>query len=122
MAQPGEIAVHPSLGARVTFLQTSEETRGELLRAENELSATRRTARVAQPKRSGEPAHRIRAHAGAPHGADVEAGFAIARESSADGRTAPKQLLRMALLADETKEDFCASALPAVGIRRLRRA
>src|SRR5215204_5170721 len=34
MAQPGDVKEHPSFGARVTFLETSEQTNGELLRVE----------------------------------------------------------------------------------------
>ena len=34
MAQPGDVIEHPSLGARMTFLKTSGETNGELLRVE----------------------------------------------------------------------------------------
>jgi len=34
MAQPGDVIEHPSFGARVTFLETSEQTNGELLRVE----------------------------------------------------------------------------------------
>ena len=32
MAQPGDVIEHPSLGARMTFLKTSAQTNGELLR------------------------------------------------------------------------------------------
>src|SRR5215468_9080106 len=34
MAQPGEIIEHPSFGPRIKFLQTAEQTSGELLRVE----------------------------------------------------------------------------------------
>jgi quercetin dioxygenase-like cupin family protein len=34
MARPGDVIEHPALGARVTFLETSEQTNGELLRVE----------------------------------------------------------------------------------------
>src|SRR5215207_4015840 len=34
MAQPGDVIEHPSFGARVTFLETSEQTNGDLLRVE----------------------------------------------------------------------------------------
>ncbi len=34
MAQPGDVIEHPSLGARMTFLETSGETNGDLLRVE----------------------------------------------------------------------------------------
>ena len=34
MAQPGDVIEHPSLGARMTFLKTSAQTNGELLRVE----------------------------------------------------------------------------------------
>lgn len=34
MAQPGDVIEHPSFGARMTFLETSGESNGELLRVE----------------------------------------------------------------------------------------
>ena len=34
MAQPGDVIEHPSLGVRMTFLKTSAQTNGELLRVE----------------------------------------------------------------------------------------
>jgi hypothetical protein len=34
MAQSGDVMEHPSFGAQVTFLETSEQTNGELLRVE----------------------------------------------------------------------------------------
>jgi quercetin dioxygenase-like cupin family protein len=34
MARPGDIIEHPAFGARVTFLETSEQTNGDLLRVE----------------------------------------------------------------------------------------
>jgi quercetin dioxygenase-like cupin family protein len=34
MAQPGEVIEHPSFGTRIKFLQTAEQTSGELLRVE----------------------------------------------------------------------------------------
>jgi len=34
MAQPGDVIKHPSLGARLTFLKTSGQTNGDLLRVE----------------------------------------------------------------------------------------
>jgi hypothetical protein len=34
MARPGDVREHPSFGARVNFLETSEQTNGELLRVE----------------------------------------------------------------------------------------
>src|SRR5215207_2375665 len=34
MAQPGDVIEHPSLGARLTFLETSAQTNGDLLRIE----------------------------------------------------------------------------------------
>jgi quercetin dioxygenase-like cupin family protein len=34
MAQPGDVIEHPSFGAQVTFLETSEQTNGDLLRVE----------------------------------------------------------------------------------------
>jgi quercetin dioxygenase-like cupin family protein len=34
MAQPGDVIEHPSFGARMTFLETSGETNGDLLRVE----------------------------------------------------------------------------------------
>src|SRR5215204_1118713 len=34
MAQPGDVIEHPSLGARMTFLKTSAQTNGDLLRVE----------------------------------------------------------------------------------------
>ena len=34
MAKPGDVIEHPSSGARITFLETSGETNGELLRVE----------------------------------------------------------------------------------------
>jgi quercetin dioxygenase-like cupin family protein len=34
MAQPGDVIEHPSFGARMTFLETSEQTNGDLLRIE----------------------------------------------------------------------------------------
>src|SRR5215204_1992786 len=40
MAQPGDVKEHPSFGARVTFLETSEETNGDLLRIEVLLPAS----------------------------------------------------------------------------------
>jgi quercetin dioxygenase-like cupin family protein len=34
MAQPGDVIEHPSFGARITFLETSAQTHGDLLRVE----------------------------------------------------------------------------------------
>ncbi len=34
MARPGDVIEHPAYGVRITFLQTSAETKGELLRVE----------------------------------------------------------------------------------------
>ena len=34
MAQPGDVIEHPSFGARITFLETSAQTNGDLLRVE----------------------------------------------------------------------------------------
>jgi len=34
MAQPGDVIEHPSFGARMTFLETSRQTNGDLLRVE----------------------------------------------------------------------------------------
>jgi len=87
MAQPGDVVEHPSSGARLTFLETSAQTHGDLLRVEvvlppgfsiaehvhprqeerhHVLSGTLR-ARVGGQKRDYKAGERVVGPAGVPH-------------------------------------------------------
>jgi quercetin dioxygenase-like cupin family protein len=155
MAHPGDVLEHPAFGVRMTFLQTTEETNGELLRVEVVLpprfsmaehvhprqeerhcvlSGTL-TARVGGEERQYKVGEQVIGPPNVPHAwrnasgdenlrllsehrpvlhmeLMLEAGSAIARDFEANKRSALKQLLRMAVLMDEIKDDFYFTGLP----------
>src|SRR5215217_1115633 len=127
MAQPGDVVEHPSSGARLTFLETSAQTHGDLLRVEvvlppgfsiaehvhpcqeeqhHVLSGTLR-ARVGGQKRDYEAGERVVGPPGVPHAwrnpSDQE-DLHIVSEHRPAAHT--KHMLRAAVLLDEIKEDF----------------
>ena len=61
MAQPGEVIEHPSFGTRIKFLQTAEQTSGELLRVEVTLPPGFSMPEHVQPPAGGLPTASTRA-------------------------------------------------------------
>ncbi len=154
MAHPGDVLEHPSFGVRMTFLETAEETNGELMRVEvvlppkfsmaehvhprqeerhRVLSGTL-TARVGGHEREYTVGEQVIGPPNVPHAwrnasshetlrivsehrpvlhmeLMLEAGSAIGCDFEANKKGALKQLLRMAVLMDEIKDDFYFTGL-----------
>jgi quercetin dioxygenase-like cupin family protein len=162
MAHPGDVVEAPLLGARATFLETAEQTNGELLSVEVVLppgfsvsehlhpaqeerhKVVRGTlrARVGGQQRDylegetaigppgvahawsnqsdGEDLCIVSEHRPALHmEALLEGGFTIARDLQADKKGVLKHLLRMAVLLDETSDDFYMTQWPMQALLRL---
>ena len=162
MAHPGDVVEAPLFRARATFLETAEQTNGELLRVEVVLPAGFSVSEHVHPTQ--EERHKVvrgtlRAHVGGqqrdymegetaigppgvPHAwgnpsdseqlcivsehrpalhmeALLEGGFTIARDLQADKKGALKHLLRMAMLLDEARADFCMTQLPMQALLKL---
>ena len=162
MAHPGDVVEAPLFGARATFLETAEQTGGELLRVEVVLPpgfsvsehvhpaqeerhrvvhGTLR-ARVGGQQRDYVEAETAIGPPGVPHAwanpsdsedlcivsehrpalhmeALLEGGFTIARDLQADKKGALKHLLRMAVLLDETRDDFYMTQVPVQALLSL---
>jgi len=162
MAHPGDVVEAPLLGARATFLETAEQTNGELLSVEVVLPpgfSVSEHLHPAQEKRHKVVRGTLRARVGGqqrdylegetaigPPGvahawsnqsdgedlcivsehrpalhmeALLEGGFTIARDLQADKKGVLKHLLRMAVLLDETSDDFYMTQWPMQALLRL---
>jgi quercetin dioxygenase-like cupin family protein len=154
MAHPGDVLEHQAFGVRMTFLQTAEETNGQLMRVEVVLPAKfsmaehvhprqeerhrvlsgALTARVGGQEREYKVGEQVIGPPNVPHAwrnasgdenlrllsehrpvlhmeLMLEAGSAIAHDFEANKRSALKQLLRMAVLMDQIKDDFYFTGL-----------
>jgi quercetin dioxygenase-like cupin family protein len=155
MARRGEVVENPITGEKVIFLETTEETGGELLRFEyvlpprfsipehvhprqeerHEVLSGELCGRVGGRERSYGPGDRAVGPAGVPHvwrnpGEDeevrivselrpalhlealIEAGFALAGDLRTGKRNVPKRLLRLIMLANESKHEFYLTGVP----------
>ena len=72
MAYAGQTIENPVSGEKITFIQTSADTDGELLEIELELSRRRRRPRRAHPPRAGGALRGHRGHDVLPHGPEED--------------------------------------------------
>ncbi len=155
MANAGDTIENPLTGERITFLKTTRETNGELLRFEyllppgfsipehvhprqeerHEIVSGTLKGRVAGHERVYVEGQRVVGPADVPHAwrnpSDaegllivselrpalrfeplIEAVFAIAEDSKIGKMAVPGRLLRMAVLLDESRDDFYPTQIP----------